>query len=91
MKTILTIITVLGLATGAYADCGKKVTSEGELKAFDVDTKLIMVKGSEEPFKISSATEIKDKDGKDAKIEDLVGGEVKVVSEHGKAESVTGA
>ncbi len=91
MKTILTIMTVLGMASVAYAGCGKKVTNEGELKAFDADAKSITVKGSKKAIKITSSTEIKDKDGKAAKIEDLVGGDVKVVSEHGKADSVTGA
>ena len=91
MKTILTILTVLGLAAGAYAGCGKKVTDSGSLEKYDADTKTIVVKGAKKPFKISSSTEVKDKDGKDAKIEDLVGGDVKVVSEHGKADSVTGA
>ena len=91
MKTFLTILTVIGLATGAYAGCGKKVTNEGNLKAFDAEAKTITGKGSNKPFKITSSTEIKDKDGKAAKIKDLVGGDVKVVSEHGKADSVTGA
>ncbi len=91
MKTILTILTVIGLATGAYAGCGKKVTNSGELKSFDADAKTITVKGSAKPFTITSSTEIKDKDGKTVKIKDLVGGDVKVVSEHNKADSVTGA
>ena len=91
MKTILTILTVIGLATGAYANCGKKVTDTGELKSYDADAKTITVKGSDKPFKITSATEIKDKDGKTVKIKDLIGDDVKVVSEHNKADSVTGA
>ena len=91
MKTIVTILTVLGLATAAYAGCGKKTTSEGELKSYDADAKSITVEGAKKAISITSSTEIKDKDGNDAKIEDLVGGDVKVVSEHGKADSVTGA
>ncbi len=91
MKTILTILTVLGLATAAYAGCGKKVTDEGSLESFDKDAKTVTVKGAKKPFEISSSTEIKDKDGNAAKIEDLVGKAVKIVSEHNKAESITGA
>ncbi len=92
MKTILTIMTVLGLAAGvAFAGCGKKTTDAGSLKKYDADSKSIVVKTEDGQAKVTltASTAIKDKDGKDAKIEDLVGKSVKVVSEHKKADSVT--
>lgn len=91
MKTILTILTVLGLAGGAYAGCGKKVTVEGSLNSYDADAKSITVKGSKKPITLTASTKITGKDGKSAKIEDLEGKDVKVVHEHEKAESVTEA
>jgi hypothetical protein len=91
MKTILSILTVLALAGAAYAGCGKKVTDSGTLKSFDADTKSIVVEadGKETKITITKATATKAKDGSEAKIKDLVGKTVTVVSEHSKADAVS--
>ena len=92
MKTILSIIAVVGIAAGsAFAGCGKKVETTGTLKAFDADTKTLVIdaKGKESKIALTTKTEVK-KGKKKADIADLVGKKVKVVSEHKKADSVTG-
>jgi hypothetical protein len=90
MKTILSILTVLALAGAAYAGCGKKVTDSGTLKSFDADTKSIVVEadGKETKLTITPSTASKAKDGSEAKLEDLVGKTVKVISEHKKVDEV---
>lgn len=91
MKTILTIVAVLGLAlSGAYAGCGKKVTDTGKL-SYDKDTKSLAIKGAKKPITLTPSTKITGADGKEAKIADLDGKKVTVVSEHGKADSVSAA
>ncbi|CAN5135678.1 hypothetical protein BH23VER1_BH23VER1_34170 [soil metagenome] len=92
MKYILTIIAALSVAlSGAYAACGKKVDNVGTLKSYDETSKEIVVEtdGKEAKITLTPDTETKDKDGKEIKIDDLIGKEVKVVSEHKKADSVT--
>jgi hypothetical protein len=89
MKKALTLLAISTLALGsAYAGCGKVVTNEGKLKSFDAATKKLVVEG---------------KDGKEATVtltpstkgaddaEKLVGKNVKVDSEHGKATSIAKA
>ncbi|MEM7145249.1 MAG: hypothetical protein AAF591_08930 [Verrucomicrobiota bacterium] len=90
MKTILSILTVLALAGAAYAGCGKKVTDTGTLKSFDADTKEIVIEadGKESKFTATKNTAAKGKDGAEAKLDDLVGKNVTVTSEHGKADEV---
>lgn len=92
MKKILTIITALTLAAGAaYAGCGKKQTDAGELKNYDADSKAITVVVDDKKVKltVTPSTKATGKDGSDAKIEDLVGKNVKVVSEHKKVDSIS--
>lgn len=93
MKTILSIIAVVALGAGSiFAGCGKKTETTGKLKSFDADTKTLVVvskKGKESKITLTPKTEVK-KGKKETKIADLVGKKVKVVSEHKKADSVTG-
>ena len=90
MKYILTIFAVLGIAGAAIAGCGKKQTDTGELKSYDADSKAItlMVDGKKAKLTLTGSTKVKNKDGSEAKIEDLVGKNVKVISEHKKVDSV---
>ena len=88
MKYILTIVAVLGLAlSGAYAGCGKKVTDTGKL-TYDKNSKSLTIKGAKKPLTLTPATKVTGAKGKEAKIADLDGKKVIVISEHGKADSV---
>ena len=93
MKKILTVIVAtIALAGVSYAGCGKKVTNEGTLSGYDKDTKAIVVTdadGKKASLTLTADTEVKDADGKKAKIKDAEGKDVKVVSEHKKVDSVT--
>lgn len=92
MKTILSIVAVIALGAGSiFANCGIKVETAGKLKSFDAETKTLVIvdKGKESTITLTPTTEIK-KGKKEIKITDLVGKNVKVVSEHNKADSVTG-
>ena len=75
-----------GCAAGsAVAGCGKKVTNEGTLKSYSAETKTVVVEGKD--GKAATLTLTPSSTGAD-KIESLVGKSVKVVSEHGKIDSV---
>lgn len=86
MKQIIALIAIVSLTAGsAFAGCGKKVTNEGTLKSFDSGTKTLTVEGKD--GKAATVTLTPSTTGAD-KIAELVGKSVKVVSEHGKADSV---
>lgn len=86
MKQFLTILAIASLSLGsAYAGCGKKVTNEGTLKSFDAATKTVTVEGKD--GKAATITLTPATTGAD-KAATLVGKAVKVVSEHGKADSI---
>ncbi len=86
MKLLLTILAISSLSLGsAFAGCGKKVTNEGTLKSFDAATKTLTVEGKD--GKAATITLTPGTTGAD-KAADLVGKSVKVISEHGKADSV---
>lgn len=92
MKTLLiAIAAVFTLAGSVYAGCGKKVTDEGALSSYDAETKMIVVKaedGEEAKLTITKDTVVKDSEGKEVALEDLVEKSVKVISEHKKVDSV---
>ena len=92
MKTILSIIAIVAIsASSVYAGCGKKNEITGTLKSYDKDTKLLVVEVDGKKSKITLTPKTEVKKGKDkADIADLVGKKVKVISEHKKADSVTG-
>ncbi len=88
MKTIIAIIASLAVFAGAaYAGCGKNVTAKGKAK-FNKETKILTVDPkpakAKKPLKVSAKTKVTGKDGKVAKLEDLLGGDapVYVVFEH---------
>lgn len=83
MKKILTLIAALALTVSANAGCGKKVTTNGTLSAYDSKAKTITVKAGKKnvKLKLTSATK-----GDPAK---LKGKAVKVISEHKKVDSIT--
>ncbi len=88
MKKLFTLLAMASLTLGANAACGKKVTDEGTLKSYDAEKKTVVVTkadGKSATVTLTPATTGADK------VADLVGKAVKVVSEHGKADSVEAA
>ena len=83
---VLTSMVILSMSS-AFAACGKKVTSEGTLKSFDPATKALVVEAKDGKATTITITLTPTTAGADAAA-GLVGKSVKVVSEHGKADSV---
>lgn len=88
MKKLLALLAMATLTLGAQAGCGKKVTDEGKLKSYDAATKAAVVEKAD--GKTASITLTPSTTGAD-KAAGLVGKAVKVVSEHGKADSIAEA
>ncbi|MXZ35017.1 MAG: hypothetical protein F4X19_02645 [Acidobacteria bacterium] len=87
VSMILAAVLAFGVSLGpAYAGCGKKVTNKGTLKSVDADKKTIVVAAKGEETKLSLTTGTK-AIGAD-KVADMKGKMVKVISEHGKVDSV---
>jgi ribosomal protein L18E len=76
MKKLFAILSIVALSGSIYAGCGVKVPVSGELSAYDAEKKVLKV-GSEE-ITLAAAAKIVDADGKEVKIEDLVGKKVTV-------------
>ncbi len=88
MKKLILILAVLGFGVGgAIAGCGAKITNTGELKSYDADAKAIVVIEGDEEVKI----EITEDTTIPENLSEMVGENVKVISEHGKADSVEAA
>ncbi len=86
MKKFLALIAIVSFSAGsAFAGCGKTTTSEGTLKSYDAATKTVVVE--EKGGKATTITLTPSTTGADT-IATLVGKSVKVVAEHGKAQSV---
>jgi hypothetical protein len=86
MKKLLALIAFVSISfVTAEANCGKKVTSEGTLKSYDAEKKSLTVEDKE--GKATTLTLTPSSTGA-ATIAALVGKSVKVVSEHGKIDSV---
>ena len=94
MKKILALLAVAAIAAPAYAGCGKKVASVGTLSAYDAATKTLTMKvmRTNDPKAKKSATKITltpaSKVMGDAALDKLVGQQLSVISEHGKADYV---
>ena len=94
MKKILAILAVAAVAAPVYAGCGKKVASVGTLSSYDAATKTLTMKvmRTNDPKANKKATKITiTPDSKvmgDASLEKLVGQQLSVISEHGKADYV---
>jgi hypothetical protein len=82
MKHILTLIAALALTVSANAGCGKKVTTNGTLSAFDAAKKTITIMEGKKKvvLQLTSATK-----GDAAK---LKGKSVTVTSEHKKVDEI---
>jgi len=89
MKHLLTLAIALTLTGAAHAGCGTKIPVAGKLAAYDKEKKELKV--GEEAITLAADAKIIGADGKDAKIEDLVGKEVTVSTDKHtkKGESVT--
>jgi VCBS repeat-containing protein len=86
MKKFLTLIAIVSLSAGsAFAACGKTTTSEGTLKSYDAEKKTLVVEAKD--GKATTITLTPSTTGADT-IATLIGKSVKVVAEHGKAQSV---
>ena len=94
MKKILALLAVAAIAAPAHAGCGKKVASVGTLSAYDAATKTLTMKvmRTNDPKAKKSATKITltpaSKVMGDAALDKLVGQQLSVISEHGKADYV---
>jgi hypothetical protein len=89
MKKLLAIITIVAVSAGSsFAACGKKVTDEGKLTSFNAEKKELTITTADGKTVTRMLTPSTTGGDKAA---DLVGKAVKVVSEHNKADSVTGA
>ena len=92
MKKILAIVAATVIAAPAYAGCGKKVASVGTLSAYDAKTKTLTMKvmRTNDPKANKKATKITltpaSKVMGDATLDKLVGKQLSVISEHGKAD-----
>ena len=93
MKKLLALFVAAAIAAGsAYANCGMKNTDSGKLTSYDKESKAIVVELADvktATYTLTPTTTSMDAAGKTAKIEDLVGKAVQVVSEHKKVDSVT--
>jgi hypothetical protein len=86
MKKILALIAFVSLSfVTADANCGKKVTTEGTLKTYAAEKKELTVEAKD--GKAVTLTLTPSSTGADA-VDKLVGKSVKIVSEHGKIDSV---
>ena len=88
MKKLIALLAMASLSVGAQAACGKKVTDEGTLKSYDAATKQVVVTKAD--GKDATVTLTPTTTGAD-KVAAMVGKAVKVISEHGKADSVAAA
>ena len=89
MKHLLTFAVALTITGAAYAGCGVKVPVSGKIASYDKEKKELKV--GEQAITLAATVKITDADGKEAKIEDLVGKEVTVSTDkhNKKGESVT--
>ncbi|MEY5026013.1 MAG: hypothetical protein RLZZ244_1541 [Verrucomicrobiota bacterium] len=85
MKKILSLLTALVVGSvAAHAGCGKVVTTEGTLKSFDKDSKVLQVESGAKTVSITLTPSTKGAD----LVAGLVGKAVKVDAEHNKATAV---
>ena len=91
MKKLFSILAVIAMSGSLYAGCGVKVAVNGKLSAYDAEKKVLTI--GEEKVTLAASATIKDADGKDAKIEDLVGKNIEVSTDKHtkKAEEVKAA
>ena len=84
MKQLLSILTLVAFSASAgFAACGKTVTDEGKLSSVNAEKKEIVIEIADGKTVTRTLTP-----GTTGEPEKLVGKKVKVVSEHGKVQSV---
>lgn len=76
MKKLFATLSLVALSTAIHAGCGVKVPVSGELSAYDAEKKVLKVGSAE--ITLAASAKIVDADGKEIKIEDLVGKKVTV-------------
>ena len=76
MKKLFAILSIVALSGSIYAGCGVKVPVSGELSAYDAEKKVLTI--GEEKVTLAASAKITDAEGKEVKIEDLVGKKVTV-------------
>jgi hypothetical protein len=95
MKKLLVVAMAFMLTIAAsYAGCGKKVNNTGKLNSFKAESKQVVIeeKGKKVKLKITPSTKFfASEGGSEVSIDKLLGKNVKVVSEHKKIDSITGA
>ena len=89
MKHLLSFALALSLTASANAGCGIKVPVSGKVASYDKEKKELKV--GEQAITLAATVKVIGADGKEAKIEDLVGKEVTVSTDkhNKKGESVT--
>lgn len=89
------LLAIVALSAGsAYAGCGKKVATVGELESYDAGTKALTIDVTQTSQKsqrdktvqLTLTPDSKTMGGRE--IEELVGQQLSVVSEHGKVDYV---
>ncbi len=89
---LLTLTVMLALCAGVVvAGCGHKDTHKGTLTSVDADNNQVVVAdedGKEVKLTLTANTQVMDAEGNEAKVSELVGKKVKVVSEHAKVDSI---
>lgn len=76
MKKLLAILSIVALSGSLYAGCGVKVPVSGELSSYDAEKKVLKV--GDQEITLDASAKVVGADGKEAKIEDLVGKKVTV-------------
>ena len=76
MKKLLAILSLVALSGAIHAGCGVKIPVSGELSSYDAEKKLLKV--GEQEITLDASAKVTDAEGKEAKIEDLVGKKVTV-------------
>lgn len=89
MKHLLTLALALSLTAAAHAGCGIKVPVSGKMTGYDKEKKEVKV--GAESITLAATVKVTDAEGKEVKIEDLVGKEVTVSTDkhNKKGETVT--
>ena len=89
MKKLLTAALALTMVGSAYAGCGLKVPVSGKIASYDKEKKELKI--GDQAITLAATVKVIGADGKEAKIEDLVGKEVTVSTDkhNKKGESVT--
>lgn len=94
MKTLIITAIAICFASSTYAGCGVKVDVKGKLKSYDAEKKELTItqKKEDKIVTLEATAVIKNAEGAEATIEDLVGKRVNVSTDKHtkKAEAISG-